>query len=337
MSTLLEREIADQGSILRGRAAAGEDAAARAARALGAADHLVLAARGSSDNAARYAQYLLGDALRLEVGLAAPWLYRDLDRAPRLTGAGVIGISQSGQSPDIVAVLAAARAQGRPTVALTNDVGSPLADQADVVVPLLAGPERSVAATKTFLASLHAVAQLVDRLAPDPERARLLAALPDLVDALTARQLDLRGRFDPLLGASLITVAGRGLAFAAAHESALKLRELSGMPAEAFSPADLMHGPLAALGPSGASWLVAPADEDLARIAPRTGTTVVVADRKRPVGAGAVEVMLPTGLPPWLVAILAVIPAQVAGLRLAEARGVDVDRPWGLQKVTLTR
>ncbi|MBS1882846.1 MAG: SIS domain-containing protein [Actinobacteria bacterium] len=336
MSTLLEDEIASQGSVLRERAAAGGESAARAARALGAVDHLVIAARGSSDNAARYAQYLCGDALRLEVGLAAPWLYRDPDRAPKLAGAGVIGISQSGQSPDIVAVLAAARAQGRPTVALTNDAGSPLAREADVVVPLLAGAERSVAATKTFLASLHAVAQLVEHLAPDRRRARLPAELPDLLDDLTVRQLDARAQFDPLFGASLITVTGRGLAFSAAHESALKLRELSGMPAEAFSPPDLMHGPLAALRPSGAAWLVDPSAADLAAIAPRTGTTVVVADRPHPLDGRSIQVALPPDLPPSIAAILAVVPAQVAGLRLAEAAGIDVDRPWGLHKVTLT-
>lgn len=336
MSSLLEREIAYQGSILRDRAADGARAARRAAQILAHVDHVVIAARGSSDNAARYAQYLLGCELGLEADLAAPWLYRERERSPRLTHAGVIGISQSGRSPDIVAVLAAARAQGRPTVAITNDIHSPLADAADEVIPLLAGTEHSVAATKTFLASLHATAQLVEALDPAPERAGWLAELPELVDAMTSRQLAERAQFDALLQAPLITVTGRGLAYAAACESALKLRELSGTTAEAFSPPDLMHGPIAALRPSGASWLIDPSRE-LATVARRTGVSVVVAAQEQTIGEATIRVMLPAGLTPWVSAILAVIPAQAAGLRLAEAAGINVDRPWGLQKVTLTR
>ncbi len=337
MSSLLEREIESQGSVLRSRAAAGAHAAARAAQVLVGVDHVVIAARGSSDNAARYAQYLLGDELGLEVDLAAPWLYRERDRAPRLTRAGVIGISQSGRSPDIVAVLAAARTQGRPTVAITNDPGSPLAAEADTVIPLLTGAERSVAATKTFLASLHAAVQLADALAPSPTRACWLAELPDLVDAMTVRQLAERARFDALLRAPLITVTGRGLAFATACESALKLRELSGAPAEAFSPPDLMHGPIAALRASGASWLVCPGRRELADVAGRTGISVVVSAQEQAGDEATIPVTLPADLPAWVSAFLAVIPAQAAGLRLAEVSGIDVDRPWGLQKVTLTR
>lgn len=156
MSSLLETEIAEQGAILSARASEGMAAAAAAAELLRGCRHLIIAARGSSDNAARFAQYLFGDELRLQVGLAAPWLYRDVGRAPLLPDTAVVAISQSGRTPDIVAVLAAARKQGRPAIAVTNAPASDLAAQADVVVPLLAGEERSVAATKTYLASLHA-------------------------------------------------------------------------------------------------------------------------------------------------------------------------------------
>jgi glucosamine--fructose-6-phosphate aminotransferase (isomerizing) len=143
--TWLEREILAQGGALRDRAGAGLEAARAAAELLGGVDYLLVAARGSSDNAARYGQYLLGAEAGLTVALAAPWLYTG--RAPRIGAGGVLGISQSGRSPDIVAVLAAARAQERPAVAMTNDEGSPLARTADVVIPLAVGPERSVAAT----------------------------------------------------------------------------------------------------------------------------------------------------------------------------------------------
>ena len=154
----LESEAREQGEMLAGRTAHGWEQARAAAGLLRRADvdYLVVAARGSSDNAARYAQYLLGLEARLPVALAAPWLYSSA-APPVLARGAVLAISQSGRSPDITGVVTAAREQGRPTIVLTNDPASPLAVGADVVVPLLAGVERSVAATKTYLASLHAI------------------------------------------------------------------------------------------------------------------------------------------------------------------------------------
>jgi glutamine---fructose-6-phosphate transaminase (isomerizing) len=338
MSTLLEQEIEQQGAVLRDRADAGMSAAADAAALLVNRDveHLVIAARGSSDNVARFAQYLLGADARLLAGLAAPLLFRDPGRAPRLGRSAVIAISQSGRSPDIVGVATAARAQGRPTVVITGDQRSPLAEQADVVIPLLAGRERSVAATKTYLASLHAVVQLTEALAPDETRREWLRRIGDLVDETAAVMLADRVRFDPLATARLITMTGRGLAFATACESALKLRECSGIPAESFSPPDLLHGPIAALRPAGAAWLVEPGEE-MHQIVARTGETVVLSADQRFLGAATIPVALPPRLPPWVSAVIGVLPAQAAALRLAELLKVDVDHPHGLQKVTLTQ
>jgi glutamine---fructose-6-phosphate transaminase (isomerizing) len=298
---------------------------------------VVIAARGSSDNAARFAQYLLGDDLRLHVGLAAPWLYRDVDRAPRLRDAVVMAISQSGRSPDIVAVLAAARAQGRPTIAVTDSPDSDLAACADVVVPLLAGSERSVAATKSYLASLHAVVQIVECLDPRLGRREWLGRLPGLVASLATAVLAGRGVFDVLATATPITVTGRGLFFSAACETALKLRELSAIPAEAFSPPDLMHGPIASLHPPAGTWLVEPAGDELAAVAQRVVPSVIVSREEGALSAAQVPLRLPAGVPDWVAAILAVVPAQAAGLRLAELGDGDVDNPHGLHKVTLTR
>ncbi len=338
MSTRLEIEIAEQGAALRERGPASEAAAGAAAAALTGLDvsHLVVAARGSSDNAARFGQYLFGDELRIGIGLAAPWLYRDPDRAPRLSGAAVIGISQSGQSPDVVAVLAAARQQGRPTVALTADVDSPLAGAADVVVSLATG-ERSVAATKTYTATLHALVQIVEAVAPDPERREWLAKLPALVDAMATHALGSREQFDPLLTVPLITVIGRGLAYSAACETALKVRELGGVPAEAFSPPDLRHGPIAALDGRGAIWSVDAGDADLEGLDSRSRVRVQVGPGSSVGDIPTLVVALPAGAPAWVRSLLAVIPAQAAGLRLAELREIDVDSPHGLTKVTLTR
>lgn len=343
--TWLEREILAQGTALRERTAAGARAAEAAAALLrDGVDYLLVAARGSSDNAARYAQYLLGAEGGLTVALAAPWLYAGSRQAPRIGAGAVLGISQSGRSPDIVGVLAAARAQGRPAVAITNDEDSPLARAADVVVPLGVGPERSVAATKTYTASLHAVAQLAAALDPEGRVACGIGELPDLVTAIAAEQLATRRRFEVLQPAERILVVGRGFAYATAHETALKVRELSGIPAEAFSPPDLLHGPVAALDRTTALWVIAPGpdlDGETAELVKalrqRAGPAVIVTAAPGLLEQGDVRVALPERLADWAAAFVAVLPAQAAALWLAERRGVEVDEPHGLHKVTLTR
>lgn len=335
MSSVLEQEIREQAQVLATRAEVGMAAAREAGALLAGSGHVVIAARGTSDNAARYAQYLFGDELRIQVGLAAPWLYHDVDRAPRLTDAAVVAISQSGQSPDIVAVLVAARAQGRPVVAITNNPDSAMAAQADVVVPLLAGEERSVAATKTYLASLHALVQIVEAMSPLDERREWLARLPSEVDTIASRSLERRSDFDVLRDASPVTVTGRGLFYSTACESALKIRELSGTPAEAFSPPDLLHGPIAALHPPAGTWLISPGEE-LEQIALRLQPTVIVSPNKGALSQARAPIRLPADPPDWALAILATVPAQAAALRLAELAGADVDQPHGLRKVTLT-
>jgi glucosamine--fructose-6-phosphate aminotransferase (isomerizing) len=340
----LEQEAREQGDVLAARTDTGWKHAEAAAAALGRddVDYVVVAARGTSDNAARYAQYLLGTDARLVVALAAPWLYEG-ETPPRLSRAAVLAISQSGRSPDIAAVLAAARAQGRPAIAITNDPASPVAELADVVVLLMAGEERSVAATKTYLASLHAVAQIATRLRGVGDRAPWFARLPELVSSMVEDQLATRERFDGLAGVTLVTAVGRGLQFPTAYETALKLRELSGIPAEAFSPPDLVHGPIAALGSGGALWAVSTAGREqpdraaFEALRRGVGLTVAVSDRDDLVAAADIGVSVPAGMPEWLAPMLAIIPAQAAALRLAELHGVDVDHPHGLHKVTLTR
>jgi glutamine---fructose-6-phosphate transaminase (isomerizing) len=344
MPSQLEKELHEQGTALAARAERGRLAARAAAEVLGGSDveHLVIAARGSSDNAARYGQYLLGLDGGLAVGLAAPWLYGHGHRPPRLAGAAVLGISQSGRSQDIVGVLAAARGQGRPTIAITNAPGSPLAAEADVVIPLEVGEERSVAASKTYTASLHALAQLGAALRPARFSPEIMEILPELVSDLTATEMDNRERFDPLSEATLLTAVGRGLDYATACEAGLKLRELGGTAAEAFSTPDLLHGPIAALGPGSALWIasgVAHTEEDeleaFRRLAGRTGLHVAVSSDPRILELAEIPVPLPV-VPEWAAPLLGVVPAQVAAMRLAEIREVSVDSPHGLSKVTLT-
>jgi glucosamine--fructose-6-phosphate aminotransferase (isomerizing) len=340
----LEREARAQGDVLAARTDPGWERARAAARELARddVDYLVIAARGTSDNAARYAQYLLGSEAQLVVALAAPWLYESRS-PPRLARGAVLAISQSGQSPDVAAVLAAAREQRRPTIAITNDPSSPVAELADVVVPLLAGEERSVAATKTYLASLHAIAQIATCLHDDPAQQAWFARLPALVAAAADDVFTTRSRFDPLSRMTLLTAVGRGLQFPTAHETALKVREVSAIPAEAFSLPDLIHGPVAALGATGALWVISTAGREqpdevaLETVGQEVGVTLAVSDRDDLLDAADVGLRIPAGIPEWAAPMLAVIPAQAAALRLGELRGVDVDHPPGLHKVTLTR
>jgi len=335
----LERELREQGDALRSRTEPGWHYAHQAADLLRRADvsHVILAARGSSDNAALYFQYLVGRRRGLAVGLAATSLYSPPERAPDLRGAAVVGISQSGRSPDVVSVLAAAREQDRPTIAITNDPDSPLAAAADVLVPLLAGEERSVAATKTYTATLHAIAQIAASLRPD-----CFGWFDELPDALTRAvddALAARLRFDRLADAGFVTVLGRGLHYSTARESALKLRELSGIPAEGLSPPDLLHGPVAALAPSVGLWIVGdePGPELFGELRERAGVSIAVSADPELLYQADIPVPLPPGLPSWAAPILAIVPAQAAALRLAELRRVSVDSPHGLSKVTLTR
>src|SRR5579884_944894 len=244
----LEAELREQPEALARLLERQAGAARDAARLFRRRDvrYVLIASRGSSSNVARYAQYLLGRAHRVPVMFATPSLYTIYEQPPRLDGAAVIGISQSGASPDVASVLAEARRQDRPTVALTNNLVSPLARAADELLLLAAGEELAVAATKTYLNSLGAIALLfaaADGSVAESE----LARMPDLVGeqiGLSLRSAPPLEEYARVVGA---TVVARGVNYGTAFEIALKIRELSGLVVEAYSPADLMHGPIAAV------------------------------------------------------------------------------------------
>jgi glutamine---fructose-6-phosphate transaminase (isomerizing) len=306
--------------------------------------YVLIASRGSSSNAARYAQYVLGRANRVPVMFATPSLYTIYEQPPRLDGAIVLGISQSGASPDVRAVLAEARRQGRPTLALTNDPASPLAEEADLVLPLEAGEEKSVAATKTYLNSLGAIALLFAAIAPDGAARAELERIPEALD----EQIELSFTTAPALSAYAdvagATVVARGVNYGTAFEIALKIRELSGLMVEAYSPADLMHGPIAAIQPGWPVVVVAPtgpAHESVAELVPaldsRKARLLAVSDVPALLQKANTPLPLVTGVPEWLSPLVAVVPGQVTAMRLAQLRGLDVDNPAGLRKVTLTR
>ena len=187
----------------------------------------MIAARGSSDNAARYAQHLMGRFWGIPVALATPSLHTLYGTPPRMAGALVVGVSQSGQSPDIVAVLEEGKRQGRPTLAITNDGASPLANVADHVIELHAGAERSVAATKTYTAQLGVMALLAAAWKGGDQAQAELQRLPEALAATLVGAAEIAQRAERYRYMEQCVVVGRGYNYATAFELALKLKELT--------------------------------------------------------------------------------------------------------------
>ena len=303
---------------------------------------VLVAARGTSDHAATYAQYVLGARAGLPVGLATPSLSSLYGLGPRVADALVIGMSQSGRSPDIVAVLDDARRQGALTLAITNDPGSPLAVAADVVVPLEAGPELAVAATKTYVAELTVVALLAEALrggAPDPALAGLPGALGRTID-LEPQVVGLARRLAPH---QACVVLARGFQYPTARECALKLKEVAGVFADPYSAADFEHGPIAMIDPGFVVHAIAADGPTLPEIKAvlgrlrEAGARLVVASNSVDALAFAeVPLRLPAA-PEWLSPLSAIIPGQLFAYHLALAKHLDTERPRHIQKVTKTR
>jgi len=307
-------------------------------------DQVVIAARGTSDNAARYAQYVWGARNRLPVGLAAPSLFSVYGRPPSLKNALVVGISQSGQSPDIVAVLTEATRQHQPTLAITNDENSPLAAEADHVLLLHAGPERAIAATKTYTTQLCAVALLSVALGDDTDGREALGLLPSHVQHVLEQSNGIAEMARSHASVDHCAVLGRGFNYATAFEWALKLQELVYVLAQPFSGADFLHGPVALIEPGFpvlAIDIAGPTHPGvhalLADLVERDARLVVVSDADVTLGLTDAAVRMPRGAPEWISPIPAIVAAQLFTYHLAVAKGLDPDHPRGLSKVTKTR
>jgi glutamine---fructose-6-phosphate transaminase (isomerizing) len=305
----------------------------------------VIAARGSSDNAGIYAQYLLAVRNGLVVALAAPSTITLYGARPDMADALVVGISQSGRSPDIVAVLDEARRQGALTVALTNDPTSPLAGTADHVVDLRAGPERATAATKTYTTELIAAALLSAAIdPPSAGETADLASLPGLIEGALAAEGHARDLASTHAKRQRAVVLGRGYSYASAREWALKLQEMALLAAMPYSAADFEHGPLA-LAERGLPVLaVAPRGPELeaqvdllTKLRQEHGARLLVVSDAE--GARSIDegLPLPAGIPPWLSPIVEIVPAQLYAFHLTVARGFDPEHPRTIRKVTETR
>lgn len=340
----VEAELREQPAALERFLALESERAGEILRGLvrGDVHYLLIVSRGSSSNVARYLQYLFGTQNRLPVAFATPSLYTVYDAPPELGPAAAIGISQSGASPDVVAVLDEAHRQGRPTLAITNDPASPLGAVADYVLPLHAGEERAVAATKTYLNSIGAVALL--SAADDERRLRDLRAMPARIAEQIDRSLASADLLDPYREVEGGSVIARGVNYGTAFEIALKVRELSGAQFEAFSSADLLHGPIAAVKAGRPAIVIAPAGRTLAsmsaavqNVRERRSAVVAISDDPDFLTAADTALPLVPGVPEWLSPLITVVPGQVAALRLATLRGENLDSPAGLTKITLTR
>jgi len=342
----VETELREQPVALERFLAAETAHASEIARGLVRDDvhYLLVVSRGSSSNVARYLQYLFGTVNRLTVAFATPSLYTVYDAPPELGPAAVIGISQSGASPDVVAVVDEARRQRRPTLAITNDSRSPLAQAADWVLSLHAGEERAVAATKTYLNSIAAVALLSSVAVGDPERVSALRAVPAAVAAQIDQTLATADRLDRYRDVESGSVVARGVNYGTAFETALKIRERSGAAFEPFSSADLLHGPIAALKPGRPAIVIAPGGRTLTsmraavdKVRERGSEVIAISDDADFLASAETALPLVPNVPEWLSPLLTVVPGQVAAVRLATLRGADIDSPKGLTKITRTR
>jgi glutamine---fructose-6-phosphate transaminase (isomerizing) len=294
-------------------------------------------ARGSSDHACLYGKYLLEKRAGLFTGTMQPSLQSVYGVNPGVGGALVIAVSQSGASPDILAAVGAAQLAGATTVALVNDTTSPLAALADITVPLGAGPETSVAATKSYLCSLTALAHLVAVWQRDEALHAALHALPGQIEA--ALNQEWSEFTDTLLNAKRMLVIGRGPGFGAVSEMALKLKETCSLHAEAFSAAEVRHGPMAILEPDYPVLVLNTQDASQPSIDAMAANCVARGADVLSIGSAVDGAkLLPVSLPSErdLSPIPAVAAFYVAVNALSLARGLDPDRPVSLAKVTRT-
>jgi glutamine---fructose-6-phosphate transaminase (isomerizing) len=305
--------------------------------------HVVIAGRGTSDNAARYAQYLWGAVNGLPVALATPSLHTIYKRPPRYENALVVGISQSGKSPDIVSVVAEGNRQGALTVALTNQPDSDLALAARHVISLQAGPECSVAATKTYTGQLMAIAMLSAAAAGDRSMAAILERIPAQVEETLALGSVIARAAERYRYMRVCVVIGRGYNYATAFETSLKIKELNYIVAEPYSSADFMHGPLALIEEAFPTIVIAPSGLILPEmktfivaLKERGAEVIAISDDDETLALARTPFRLPVSVPEWVSPLVSILPGQLFAMYLAHVRDFDVDRPRALHKVTET-
>lgn len=349
MSLMLD-EIMEQPEVVRRTVQQERAQVARVAREMQrrAPQFVAIAARGTSDNAAVYAKYLWGAHNRLPVALAAPALTTLYGATPRLDKTVVIGISQSGESTDIIEVVKAARAQGALTLAVTSGARSTLAATAAETILCHTGVERSVAATKTYTAQLAVLCLLSAQLSGDPALLAALEAVPEAMARVIEGQEAIAAQAARYAQMGACAVLGRGLSYCTALEIALKIKETSYVMADPYSAADFQHGPMAIVEPGFPVLLCAPpgrAYADMRRMAgdlrARGADTLVFSSEQEVLRDASCAVALPAPVAEGLAGeamtpLIYIVAGQLFAHALCRAKGFDPDQPRGLKKVTLT-
>ncbi|HNQ94809.1 MAG TPA: SIS domain-containing protein [Anaerolineales bacterium] len=308
-------------------------------------EYVFLAVRGTSDNAGRYANYLLGAMNGLPLALATPSLFTYYKRAPKLKNALVIGVSQSGASPDIVAVLKEGKRQGCLTLSITNESNSPLALASDFVLDIQAGAEKAVAATKTYTTELMTIAMLSAALSGNKKQWDKLKRVAGWMRSALKHHDFISQVVQRYRYIDQTVVLGRGFNYATAFEWALKLKELSYIIAEPYSSADFAHGPIALVESGYPVFAVAPKEKVFKSMLQmlqqlRNGISaelVVISNDKRALSLAQVPLSIPAEVPEWLSPLVTILPAQLFAYHLTLAKGFDTEKPRTIHKVTRTK
>jgi len=306
--------------------------------------YVFLAARGTSDNAGRYANYLWGAHNQYPLALATPSLFTFYQQPPQLKGALVVGISQSGMSPDIVSVIEEGKRQGSLTMAITNSPESPLAKTADLNIDICAGEELAVAATKTYTAQLMAVAMLSAALSDEKSGWKDLQHVPEWVQLVLNNQEQMVEQVQRYTFMKQCVVLGRGFNYATAFEWSLKLKELTYTIAEPYSSADFLHGPIAMVERNLPIMVVAPQGKIFQNLyevmvalkKEQHAELVVVSNHMKALELANTPISIPTAVPEWLSPIVSIVPGQLFTYHLTRARGLNSETPRAINKVTKT-
>lgn len=341
----LHKEILEQPHLLANLLDTQRSAMTKVADAIRERDikYVFLAARGTSDNAGRYADYLWGAFNHLPIALATPSLFTYYNQPPKLRDALVVAISQSGMSPDIISVVEEGKKQGCLTLAITNDPDSPLANTADLMIDIQAGAEKAVAATKTYTSELMVIAMLSVALEGDVDAWEQLDKVPALAEEVLKHDASIQRMSERFRYMRECVVLGRGFNYSTAFEWALKLKELTYVVAEPYSSADFQHGPIAlveggfpvlAVAPQGKvfdtmhSMLAKLRNEHAAEL-------VVISNAKEALKLAQSPIALPE-MPEWVSPIIGILPAQLFAWHLTQVKGYDPEKPRTITKVTET-
>jgi len=342
---LLNKEIHEQPTVISGLLETHQDLIAEITTRIKEKNpaFVSIAARGTSDNAARYAKYLFPYMTGLPVMLATPSLHTSYDQPPNLGNALVIGVSQSGQAEDVRKVLENAREQGALTIAITNYDDSPMAQTAEYHLALLAGEEKSLAATKTYTAQQTVLAMLITALADKEEYTNSLFTLPSLAQQTldSAKNIEAWAQRYRYM-TNLITI-GRGFNYCNAFEVALKIKEMAYISSEGYSEADFRHGPIAMIDSGIPVLMIAPkgilSDKliDLAqKLNERGAETLAITNDDELAKHVKFTMSIPKETPEWLSPIISIMPGQIFAMHQALVRGFSTDVSRGLNKVTIT-